>query len=131
MSKIRRYTGAFASTMFLVLGACTSPPATCSGSISWEEAESHVGEEATVEGPVVSTRYAYESEGAPTFLNIGRTFPDPERFTVVIWEDDRDNFDFSPESEYDGETLCVSGVVNSYEGVPQIEVSVPDQLEVR
>ncbi|MEM2002201.1 MAG: hypothetical protein QXT77_06130 [Candidatus Methanomethylicaceae archaeon] len=39
------------------------------------EAKEHVGEEATVCGRVVSTRYAATSRGSPTFLNFERPYP--------------------------------------------------------
>lgn len=48
----------------------SSPPV-----IEATEAKEHVGEEATVCGRVVSTRYAATSRGSPTFLNFERPYP--------------------------------------------------------
>ena len=44
-----------------------------------------VGTSQCVCGPVVSSNYATGSKNKPTFLNIGRPYPQ-DRFTVVIWE---------------------------------------------
>jgi hypothetical protein len=72
----------------------------CSGAISWNAALSHIGETLTVEGPVVSAHYASDSNGKPTFLNVGKDYPDPGRFTVVIWGEDRGRFSSPPEGTY-------------------------------
>ena len=50
--------------------------------ILWSEAKYHIGSRLTVYGPVIGTYYASTSKGQPTFLNIGKDYPDPERFTV-------------------------------------------------
>src|SRR5680860_278891 len=68
--------------------------------LPWSEAMNHVGEHMTVEGPVMGTHYASSSNGQPTFLNIGRDYPDPDRFAVVIWGQDRGNFSTPPENAY-------------------------------
>ena len=82
-------------------------------------------------GPVVDTAYASGSSGKPTFLNIGRSYPDPERFTVVIWNDNRNNFPAQPENYYLGKNICVDGVIELYEGVAQIEGTNQRQIEVQ
>ena len=97
--------------------------------IPWEQAVHHVGERTTVYGPVVSTKWASSSRGQPTFLNIGRAYPDSNRFTVVIWIQNRGNFSSAPENYYDGKTISVNGLIDTYEGVPQIEVSSPSQIQ--
>lgn len=94
----------------------------CEGAISWKDASQHVGERANVRGPVVSTHYAATSNGEPTFLNVGRDYPDAGRFTIVIWGEDRTNFSASPEDLYGGANICVRGTIDTYEGVPQIEL---------
>lgn len=99
--------------------------------LSWDEAADNVGERTTVTGPVVSTVYATTSKGEPTFLNVGKDYPDPARFTVVIWGKSRDNFGSAPEDEYDGKTISVTGQVVEYNGIPEIEVTTPDQIKVK
>ncbi|MBA7493084.1 hypothetical protein ES702_03639 [subsurface metagenome] len=97
--------------------------------IPWNEAIYHIGERATVYGSVVSTHYANTSRGKPTFLNIGRPYPDPDRFTVIIWGKNRSNFPQAPEILYANKTIYVTGLIDEYEGVAQIEVFSPSQIK--
>jgi hypothetical protein len=101
------------------------------GAIPWEEAIQHIGETTTVCGPVASAYYASSSRGKPTFLNIGKKHPDPERFTVVIWGRNRPKFSPSPEELYNRKTICVSGEITEYNGIAEIEVSEPGQIVVK
>ena len=100
------------------------------GSLSWDEAAKHVGEYVTVEGRVVSTHYASTTRGQPTFLNIGKPYPDKDRFTVVIWGRNRGKFEGVPEDTYRGKLIRVTGTINLYAGTPQIEAQSQDQIEV-
>ena len=97
--------------------------------IPWSEAKYHIGDRVTVYGNVVSTRYASSSNGKPTFINIGRDYPDSARFTVVIWGSCRSNFSTSPEVYYRGKTIYVTGLITEYNGVAQIEVCYPYQIK--
>lgn len=97
--------------------------------IPWDEAKYHIGERATVYGPVASTKWATSSRGQPTFINIGNSYPNTNRFTVVIWGENRGNFPFAPESHYSGKTISVTGLITSYEGIPEIEVTSPNQIQ--
>jgi len=99
------------------------------GSISWSEVKYHIGERTTVCGPVVDTTWASGSNGKPTFLNLGKPYPDPDRFTVVIWIQNRGNFPQAPEDYYLGKTICVTGLITEYNGIPQIEVSYPSEIQ--
>ena len=100
------------------------------GVISWKQASQHLGERVTVEGPVKGTHYAESTDGQPTFINVGRDYPSKERFTVVVWQGDRGAFDTPPESKYRGKTIRVTGTVDQYEGMPQIEVDGPADIEI-
>ena len=103
--------------------------ATCSGAISWSAAKSAVGRVATVKGQVVDAYYARSSNGSPTFLNLGRRYPSPSRFTIVIWSENRARFG-TPERRYRGRTICVRGRVSTYQGSAQIEATSPAQIAV-
>lgn len=109
----------------------SNPIAARSDVIGWDMARPHMGQFKTVCGPVVSARYAPSSAGQPTFLNIGKDYPAPDRFTVVIWGRNLANFPFKPEDYYASKTICVSGLIKEYGGVPEIEVSSPSQIEVQ
>ncbi len=108
-----------------------SQGATTADAIQWDDAASYAGQRETVCGPVVDTHYASSSSGEPTFLNLGRRHPDPDRFTVVIWGRNRGNFSTPPESFYMGKTICVTGAIELYQGVPEIEASSPAQIEIK
>ena len=99
--------------------------------IEWTQAVAHAGESLTVCGPVASAHFASDSNGQPTFLNIGNAYPDPQRFTVVIWGRNRGNFDPLPEEAYLEKEICVTGEIELYQGMPEIEVESPAQILIR
>ena len=138
--RIRWYSFLLVGLVLLLassVGACapaptltpTPTPTLPAGAISWDEAKYHIGERTTVCGPVVDTKWASGSKGKPTFLNIGKCYPDPERFTVVIWIQNRSKFPSSPEDYYLGKTIYVTGLITEYKGIPQIEVTDPAQIQ--
>ncbi len=76
----------------------------------------------------METKFATDSRGSPTFLDIGRPYPDPRRFTVVIWGENRSRFSAPPDQFYADKTICVTGAIELYRGSPQIIVSSPGQI---
>src|SRR5580704_17347381 len=90
-----------------------------------DAAASHVGESATVCGLVASATYAARSNAQPTFLNIGKPYPD-QIFTVVIFGRDRSEFG-TPET-LRGKQVCVTGEIRLYRGKPEITLTDPKQL---
>lgn len=94
-----------------------------------EEAAAHVGEHARVCGIVASAKFARDSRGQPTFLNLGKAYPD-QVFTALVWGSDRPAFPYPPES-LEGRGICVTGVISEYKGKPQIIVSGPAQISMR
>lgn len=98
--------------------------------VDWSDALDHVGEKVTVEGPVAGTAYAQSSKGSPTFLNLGRDYPDPDRCTIIIWVPNRAKFPSAPEDAYRGKTIRIAGTVAVYKGCAQIEVKSPGQIEI-
>jgi hypothetical protein len=103
----------------------------CPRAVRWQDAEDHVGQRRNVRGPVKSTVFARQSQGRPTFLNVGRPFPNTQRFTVVIWGRYRDRFPSPPENLYRGEYICVGGRIRLFEGVPETFVSGPGAIDIR
>ena len=101
----------------------------CAGALSWQKARNAVGRVATIRGRVAGTRFASSSTGSPTFLNVGVNYPNPRRFTVVIWIENRSAFG-RPEVRYRSRNICVRGRVTSYQGVPEIEARSPSQIRV-
>jgi micrococcal nuclease len=96
--------------------------------ITPSEAKNHIGEQATVCGDVTSARFASSTRGQPTFLNLEKPYPN-QIFTVVIWGRNRAGFG-DPESEYRGKRICVTGRIEDYRGVPEIEARVPSQIRI-
>jgi len=93
------------------------------------EAKDHIGDRATVCGKVVSTHYAKSSKGEPTFLNLDEPYP-KEVFTTLIWGSDREKFG-TPEDEYKGLRVCVTGKITSYRGRPEIVATERGQIEIQ
>ena len=116
----------------LVLGTLTfllrPPGAPADVAFTPEQAKAHLGELATIRGTVASAKYASSSRGQPTFLNLDRPYPQ-QIFTVVIWDTDRPQFG-TPETEYLGKRICVTGQIESYRGTPEIVVKEKSQLTV-
>lgn len=91
-----------------------------------KDAFRRIGKTATVCGVVESARYLKGSGREPTFLNLADTYP-KHPFTVVIWGESRDQFDYPPES-LKGASICVRGVIEQYKSKPQIVVTGAKQI---
>lgn len=102
----------------------------CENPLDWTEAIDHIGEEKAVKGPVVSTFYDVSISGQPTFLNIGAPYPDPSRFIGLIWGQNRLNFPMPPEYLYKNRAVCVFGTIEDYKGIPEIEVTGSEQVQI-
>ncbi len=94
------------------------------------EAAQHVGQRGTVCGTVADTSYATSSRGKPTFLNFDKPYPN-HPFVVVIWDSDRGRFPKDPEKFYKGKTICATGLVERYQGKPEIVATSSTQLTLR
>jgi DNA/RNA endonuclease YhcR with UshA esterase domain len=115
---------AFAIWLALTL----SGPLVAQDKLSAAQAKQHVGEKATVCGTVVSSRYASATKGQPTFLNLDEPYP-KQVFTVLIWGENRSKFG-TPESDYKGKKVCVTGKITEYRGAPEIVANTPKQILV-
>lgn len=94
--------------------------------VDWRDAAEHIDEAATVEGVV--TRTHKDPDSGITFLNFSANIR--QDFTVIISEVYGERFPKPPESAYSGHRVRVSGLIESYEGQPQIAVQIPQQIEV-
>jgi micrococcal nuclease len=109
--------------------AVAQPEASSQSSvITAAQAMNYVGQIKTVCGTMVGGDYASSSHGSPTFLNLDQAYPN-QIFTIVIWGENRGKFG-APESEYHGKQICVTGLIESYRGTAEIEVSDPSQITV-
>jgi hypothetical protein len=87
------------------------------------QARAHDGETATVCGVIASEHVAATSRGKPTFIDLDAPFPNPA-FTILVWEEDRQNVGVLPRSGH----LCATGLISYYHGVPEIIVRSSKQL---
>jgi hypothetical protein len=79
-----------------------------------------VGEQATVTGPVMGT-HAIDAQNA-LVLNIGKDYPDADRFTVFILGEGATPSD----STYMNKTITVTGTIKLYRNVPEIRAKEKD-----
>jgi len=105
----------------LIIAAVIHRAGAQAGCFAPQDAAAHAGEAACVSGRVTSVFWAQQSNGRPTFVDLG------SRFTVVIWEEDRPKFQPPPEA-WRGTTLTVWGVIEMYRGEPQIILRNPAQF---
>jgi len=100
---------------------------------------SHPEEVVTVEGVIVRTYYAKNSEGKPTFLD----FHDPYEgyFMCVIWQEDKQTgkpirdkfievFPPNPETYFLNKQVRVEGKIEIYKGTPEIVLDDPSQIRI-
>src|SRR5215813_3853660 len=106
--------------------ASTLTPIATDQTLTASQAKDHVGEKATVCGVVASTRYAAQSKGAPTFVNLDKPYPN-QVFTILIWGEDLPKFSTRP-SGWEAKRVCATGAISSYRGIPEIVVKSPDQI---
>ena len=97
--------------------------------ITASEAKNHIGESATVCGKVVSAHYAASSRSQPTFLNLDEPYP-RQIFTIVIWGSERPKFG-QPEVKYEDKSVCVTGRIKEYRGVPEVIAYEPTQVKIQ
>ncbi len=113
--------------LFLLIALAGKPA--LAANLTADQAKNHVGENATVCGVVASTHYARGSRGNPTFVNLDKPYPN-QVFTILIWGEDLAKFSPKP-STWDGKRVCVTGVITSYRGSPEIVAKTPEQITVR
>jgi hypothetical protein len=119
-----RFLRLFTSTVLFVW-----PIAAHAAPLNPEEAGSHVGENATVCGVVASATYAAQAPMAPTFLDLGKPYPN-QVFSVIIFGSDRPKFG-APETSMRDKPVCITGEIFLYEGKPRIILHDPKQLRVK
>ncbi|MFW6116829.1 MAG: hypothetical protein ACOC6F_03800 [bacterium] len=68
------------------------------------------------------------------FLAVGHrdgwSFRPGHRLTVIIWGRNRHNFPSTPERFYSGEDICVTGLIELYESVVEIEARDSSDVEI-
>ena len=95
-------------------------------SITTADAKNHIGKRMTVYGVVASANYDAQSRRDPTFLNLDESYP-RQIFTALIRGEDREKFG-TPEISLKEKRVCISGLIEKYQGVPQIVLRKTSQL---
>ena len=67
-------------------------------------------------------------KGQPTFLNLDKPYPNPI-FAILIWGSNRGKFG-TPENEFRGKRVCVTGKITEYRGSPEIVADSPAQIKL-
>src|ERR1022692_836097 len=113
----------FLGGLFTLVAFILSVVPVHAASIAPEEAAAHVGETTTVCGLVVSTTYLPQAPQSPTFLDLGKPYPN-QVFSVIIFGGDRPKFG-APETSMRDKMVCVTGEIFLYEGKPKIILHDP------
>ena len=99
--------------------------------ITAAEAKDHVGERATVCGKVVGIHYTVSSRGRKIFLDLDVAFPN-HIFSILVWLDTaRSRFANKDTNTYDKKDVCITGLIKSYKGRPEIVASHPEQIKIQ
>ena len=96
--------------------------------VMWDRVtEDMDGQTVSIQGTVAEVSQP-QTNGNPTFIDIGEAYPSENRVSVVIWEEDISKFD--DVFALRGKEIVVNGTLHKYDGVFDIEISYPDQIEV-
>lgn len=90
-----------------------------------EDALNYIGQYKTVRFFV---KKSYDS-GKAVFLNNKNNFEDPDNFTAVIFESDKNKFPPQPADIYSGKTIDVTGIIKEYKG--RAEIILKDKSQIR
>lgn len=122
------------ATRFFLVAALGCMPSALSAQdvpeVTPREAATHLGETAKVCGHVQTAAYLESRDRSPTVMRVGGTYP-YERINVVVFGENRGKFTPPPEEMYRGADICVTGVIDFYDGSASIEADAPDKIELK
>jgi len=95
-------------------------------SITPNQTKKKIGDTATVCGMIKSSHFSSQANGHPTYLCYGGNYP-AQIFTAVIFENDLGKFAYNP-VDLKGDTVCVTGKIQLFEGKPAIIVTQTSQI---
>ena len=97
--------------------------------VKLETAAKHVGDSVIVCGKIADAVFLETMDNHPTFLNMGARYPD-QLLNLVIWEDQRNQYDPAPEKFYINKNVCVTGKIEILFDLPHIVIYNKRQLKV-
>jgi DNA/RNA endonuclease YhcR with UshA esterase domain len=92
--------------------------------IADNEASKYVGEAVAVKGIIANV---FQSNKGNIFLNFGNPFPN-QTFAAVIFS--KDAAKFGNVKAYEGKTVVVTGMIQSYKGKAEIILKEPGQIKL-
>lgn len=116
----------FLSILFLGF----SPSVSAQTNVKLGHLKSYVGDSVRVCGKVEGGKYLPGATNSPTLINFGFEYPD-QLLTVVIFGEHRSLFEGTPETDWIGKTICVTGKVELYRQKPQIVVRSVQQIQIQ
>ena len=93
--------------------------------INYTEASKHVGEYACVEGKV---DHVYTSQKGNIFINFCSDYKTCA-FGAVIFGSDA--YKFPKPKQYEGKTVEITGLIRTYQGLAEIVINDPCQIEIK
>lgn len=90
----------------------------------------YIGDSVRFCSKVFSARYFESSANKPTLLDVNASYPN-QLLSTVIWEQDRKNFAGAPELMYNNKEVCISGVVQLVNNLPQLVIRHREQIFVK
>jgi len=114
--------------IFLVVALLFSVISFSQTTVKLEDAANHVGDSVKVCGKVADAAFVETMENGPTFLNLGAPYPN-QLLNLVIWKDQRNQYDAAPEKFYVNKNVCVTGKIETYKNKPQIVIQKVQQIQ--
>lgn len=90
------------------------------------QAKQYLKKQIIVQGKIEDS---YLLKDKAVFLNLGGKYPD-HCFTAVIWSDAWNSFPLNPNEYYLNKVVRISGIVEEYNGKPQIILKNMQQIEI-
>jgi len=97
--------------------------------INTNDINKHIGDSVRLCTKITSSSYFESAPDKPTFLNAGSG--NNHLFSAVIWEEDLPKFNKFPNISYVDKEVCLTGVVQVYEGKPQIILRNRNQIAIK
>lgn len=97
--------------------------------VKLEDAATHIGDSVIVCGKIADAAYIETMENSPTFLNLGASYPN-QLLNLVIWKDQRVQYDPAPEQLYANKNVCVTGKIEIIQEIPQIVIYNKRQIKI-
>ena len=124
-------TGVVATSDSRDASASTPTGQSCDNPLEWGDASRYLGRTAAVAGPIAAVTYREDVRGQPTWVDLGETFPSPDRLVLVIWGRNRASMSRFLNRVGTGDAICAQGAISEFRGVLQIQIESPNQVRIR